>query len=242
MTWRVRRLLAKPRAVAGLALDTIDKDTRLFELDGGRLQLGLVEAGREDRDEVQRFIANAYERVFGAILRSFYPSLISLHDSGRQLCGAAGARYAEGQALFLEQYLALPAHCAIEQRTGEPASRQGIVEIGNLSVLRPALTYPFMGMIGGWLQSYDIEWLVFALTHTLRRLFQRAGVELVDLGPAEPGRLVQADNDWGRYYEHEPRVTAVRLASGLNLFKLHHRGFGGTAGAVSIPGPLTCPA
>jgi len=242
MTWRVRKLLAKPRAVAGLALDTIDKDTRLYELDGGRLQLGLVEAEREDRGDVQDFIAKAYHRVFDARLRSFYPSLISLHDSGRKLCGAAGARYAEGQALFLEQYLTLPVHCAIQQRTREPASRQGIVEIGNLSVLRPALTYPFMSMIGGWLQTYDIEWLVFALTHSLRRLFQRAGVELVDLGPAEPRRLAQTDNDWGRYYEHEPRVTAVRLASGLNHFKWHHHRFKGTAGDFSKPDPLACPA
>jgi hypothetical protein len=205
-----------------MALDAIDADTRLYELQGGRLHLGLVEPGFERHCEATEFIARAYNRVFGASLRSFYPSLITLREDGQRLCGVAGARHAEAQQMFLEQYLDQPAESAIAKRIGRAIPRQGIVEIGNLSVARPALTYPFMAMIGGWLQAYEVDWLVFALTHTLRCLFQRAGVELIDLGAAEPRRLGQTENDWGSYYDHEPRVTAVCLTRGLAHFRLRH--------------------
>jgi hypothetical protein len=205
-----------------MALDAIDADTRLYGLENGRLHLSLVEPEREQRYEAQEFITRAYDRIFGAKLRSFYPSLITLHEDGWRLCGAAGARHADGQRLFLEQYLDCSAESAIAGQAGGEVSRRGIVEIGNLSVARPALTYPFMGMIGGWLQAYEVEWLVFALTRTLRRLFQRAGVDLIDLGAAEPRRLQEASDHWGDYYDHEPRVTAVRLSSGLAHFRLRH--------------------
>jgi len=206
-----------------MALDAIDTDTRLYELQGGRLHLGLVEPGFERRCEATEFIAHAYSRVFGASLRSFYPSLITLHEDGRRLCGVVGARHAEAQILFLEHYLDQPAESAIAGLTGRPVPRRGIVEIGNLSVARPALTYPFMAMIGGWLQAYEVDWLVFALTRTLRRLFQRAGVQLIDLGAAESRRLGQTENDWGSYYDHEPRVMALCLTGGLAHFRLRHR-------------------
>lgn len=218
----MRRLLVKPGAVAGMALDAIDADTRLYELQGGRLHLGLVEPGFERHCEATEFIARAYDRVFGARLRSFYPSLITLHEDGRRLCGVAGARHAEAQQMFLEQYLDQSAESAIAEQVGRAVPRRGIVEIGNLSVARPALTYPFMAMIGGWLQAYEVDWLVFALTRTLRRLFQRAGVELIDLGAAESQRLGLTENDWGSYYDHEPRVMAVCLSSGLAHFRLRH--------------------
>jgi len=146
----LRKLLESPRAVAGLTLNRIDEDTRLFELAGGDLHLRLVEPAQAGRLAAQNFIARAYRRVFDAQLHSFYPSLISLHGTADELNGAAGARYAEGQDLFLEQYLPVPVETQISRLAGRRISRDRIVELGNLSVTRPALTYPFIGMIGGW--------------------------------------------------------------------------------------------
>ena len=236
----MRKLLTSPRAVAGLTLDRIDQDTRLFELAGGDLHLRLVEPGQESRTNTQAFIARAYRRVFDADLHTFYPSLIALHGQDNRLDGAAGARYADGQHLFLEQYLSAPVEHLISELHGKDIRRDSIVELGNLSVNRPALTYPFIGMIGGWLQTYQVEWIVFALTRTLRRLFERAGVEMLDLGPAEPSYLAPSPNNWGRYYEHNPRVMAACLAPGINHFQLRHGSILGNTGDRTTKGRLAC--
>lgn len=236
----MQKLLLKPRAVAGLTVAKIDQDTCLYELEDGRLQLHLLDSGAEARQRAQDFIAQAYQRVFAAELRCFYPSVITLHDVDDNLLGAAGARYGEGQTLFLEQYLDAPAEQLIGQQTADIVDRAKLVEIGNLSVARPAMTYPFMGMIGSWLQDYDVDWLVFALTRSLRRLFHRAGAEMLDLGPARPERLKPSANRWGSYYEHDPCIMAVRLSAGLNSFLLHHRQVGGRIAAAALRGKPEC--
>jgi Thermostable hemolysin len=167
----VRKLTEKPRAVAGMTVTGIDEDSRLYELQHFNYHLRLVEPAQPRRAEVQAFIADAYQRVFDADIRDFYPSLIALHRSDDQLQGAAGARHADGQHLFLEQYLDIPIEQAIRLFAGIDVGRTKVVELGNLSVARPALTYPFISLIGAWLQTYEIEWLVFALTRTLQRVF-----------------------------------------------------------------------
>lgn len=220
----MRKLLDKPRAVAGLPIERIDEDTRLFELDGGDYYLKLVEPSGSHRLQTQSFIAQAYQRAFGARLQSFYPSLIALMGAGEELRGAVAARYAVGQELFVEQYLDQPIEREIERCAGQSASRSLVVEIGSLSVARPAMTYPFISMIGCWLQDYGVEWLVFSLTRTLRRLFERAGVEMIDLGPADSARLCRSGNEWGSYYQHDPRVMGASLSSGLLNFHIHHPG------------------
>jgi len=218
----MRKLFERPRAVAGLPVRRIDEDSRLFEDDNGYFQLHLVEAENEGRAEAQRFISEAYHRVFDAELRDFYPSIITLCAAGKGLKGAVGARYADGQSVFLEQYLEQSVEQLIQARTSAAVARSRIVEIGNLSVIRPALTYPFISMIGNWLQGYGVDWIVSSLTATLRSLLTRTGVTLVDLGAARAQMLVKQTSNWGRYYEHGPRVTAVNLADGLSRFQSHH--------------------
>jgi len=219
----------------------IDEDSRLYERDRCDYHLRLVEPAQPSRAEVQVFIANAYRRVFDAEIRAFYPSLVALHSSDACLQGAAGARHADGQHLFLEQYLDAPVEQAIRLFAGLDASRDRIVELGNLSVARPALTYPFISLIGAWLQTYGIEWLVFALTRTLQKVFSRADVELVDLGAAEPLRLQGSANYWGSYYEHGPRVMAARLNPGLVNFQSHHPSRRQLQRRNSEQSALTCP-
>lgn len=218
----MRKLLEHPRAVAGMSLERIQEDSRLFESSGGEWSLRLVEARNRRRDPAQRFIADAYHKAFHARITSFYPSIVVLEDREEAMCGAVGARSAHDQDLFLEQYLERPVTDLISLHTQRKIDRFGVVEMGNLSVLRPAFTYLYMSLIGTWLESFGVEWLVFALTRTLRCLFRRAGVGMIEICEARSGCLGEEASDWGRYFDHQPVVVAMELEPALRQFNRFH--------------------
>lgn len=223
----MRKLIdRRPRAVAGISEAAILDDTQLLESSGGAYSLFLVEADQSGRPRAQAFIHSAYERAFNADLHSFYPSIITLNGGpGRQqqdILGAVGARSGYGQQLFLEQYLRADLDAVLSERIDREVPRAAVVELGNLSVLRPALTYPFMHLIGQWLLGYEVEWLVFALTAKLRHLFRRAGLDMVELGCAQQHRLLSQETDWGSYYEHDPRIVALELTPAIARFGQFH--------------------
>lgn len=220
----MQQLLSRPAAVSGYELSEIESDTRVFELECGSFHLHVVEPGAPNRHEAEQFIQQAYRRIFGAELNSFYASIVCLHDSKERIVGAVGARHAEGQALFTEQYLAKPVERLISDQAGREVARNRVVELGNLSVSRPALTYPFISMIGLWLQGYAVDWLLFSLTDSLRRLFGRSGIPMLDLGAADCSFLYPSSDDWGSYYSRDPRVMAAPLEQALQGYQLSRGG------------------
>lgn len=212
-----------PRAVAGLNLDHEARDAFLHESFCGDFHLHLVEQGAARRHEAERYIAEAYQRVFDAELQSFYPSLVTLHDKDHNVLGAVGARTAaDEQDLFIEYYLDQRIECAIAAAAG-PVCRDQIVEIGNMAIGNAATTYLFLALIGEWLQAHDIQWMVFSLTAPLRRMLQRSGVPLLELADSDPARAPADGNAWGRYYDLDPRVTAVPARQGLSRFRASYR-------------------
>jgi hypothetical protein len=218
----LRKLLSRPRAVAGLSLTYIEVDARLFHARDAHYSLHLLDEQDPGRAAAKRLIQDAYRRVFGAHLNEFYPGIATLQSRTGSLEGAVGVRYAASHPLFLEQYLNVSADARLSSVSGRPAGREAIVELGNLSVRRPAQTYPFMNLIGTWLHSYRIEWMLFALTGSLRRLFARSGVAMLELGVAYPSRLASALTDWGSYYDHDPRIVAIHLPAALEQFRRSH--------------------
>lgn len=218
----MRKLLEHPGAVAGMSLEHIQEDCRLIKSSSGEWSLRLVEAKDEHRKAAEQFIGDAYHKAFQARITHFYPSIVVLEDRREALCGAVGARSAHGQDLFLEQYLERPVTDLISLHTQRKVERFGVVEMGNLSVSRPALTYPYMSLIGAWLETFGVQWLVFALTRTLRCLFRRSGVDMVELCEARPERLGAQAASWGRYYDHQPVVVAMELKPALQRFNSFH--------------------
>lgn len=241
----MQQLLTRPAAVSGYDIGEIEADTRVFELECGSYHLHVIGPDAPGREEAERFIQQAYRRIFGAELNSFYASIVCLHDSRDRIVGAVGARHAEGQALFTEQYLKRPAEELISEQLGRQVTRNRVVELGNLSVARPALTYPFISMIGAWLQGYSVDWLLFSLTDSLRRLFGRSGIPMLDLGAADRSLLYPSGDDWGSYYSRDPRVMAAPLERSLEGYQLSRAG-GRWTGGQSRPGsvdvPETCEA
>lgn len=168
------------------------------------------------RDAVEAFIHEIYRRRYGARVRHFAPTLVSLQDpvSGELVC-AAGYRSAAQGPLFLEHYLEAPVEALLERHTGAAPQRAGIVELGHLAASRAGEGRRLIREIGPHLVACGFQWGVCTLTQELRHLFVRLGIAQMALGRADPAALGAQAADWGRYYEHGPVVVAGQLQQAL---------------------------
>ena len=66
------------------------------------------------------------------------------------------------------------------------------------------------------LRAENFTWVSFTGTCALRNAFQRMGLTLLDIAPANSAYLPEAARSgWGSYYEHAPRVMAGEISSGF---------------------------
>lgn len=161
------------------------------------------------------FIAESYRRHFGANLFPLMPELCALVDADGVPRAVAGFRHAGAEALFLEQYLDAPVEEVLGRLTGEHVERSGVWEVGNLATRCPGAARQFIHRAALALSGRGATWAVFTATRRVAAVFRRVGVPLIQLGEAEPGRLLWDGTDWGSYYDHAPRVLAGRVATGL---------------------------
>jgi len=150
------------------------------------------------------------------------PTLLSLCNDRGEICSVAGFRSATDQPLFLERYLDEPIERAIALATQIDVSRSQIVEVGNLagmncrSAMRLVLALPRILLDRGQ------RWIVFTATDTVRQLLANYHAPLIDLAPAVAGRVQGLGDDWGRYYETNPRIMVGYLPDGMKL-RRHER-------------------
>jgi len=118
--------------------------------------------------------------------------------------------------LFLEQYLPAPVEHELGELSGHPENRGEIVEVGNLVATTAGssqLLYLIMAMI---LKRAGFKWLVMTATPQVQKSIKRLGLELYTLADADPSALGSGSlNDWGSYYESQPRVVAGNLAEAM---------------------------
>jgi len=166
------------------------------------------------RADVERFIRAVFARRYGADVRHFAPTLISLQDRG-EIVAAAGYRSAAEAPLFLERYLPSPVEALIAPHAGSPPRRHSIVEVGHLAASRAGEGRRLIALMGSHLAAQDFVWVVGTITSDLRRLFKRFGVTPLALGAADPAALGPEVANWGSYYEHQPMVLAGQLDEAL---------------------------
>lgn len=167
----------------------------------------LVTRSHAMRVLIEHRIREIYRAHYGAAVRSFPDVLLAMTDgAGRPVC-AAGIRLGE-QPLFLECYLDARAELILGSRIGRAVDRDEIVEICHLAAMQPGGVNLLLSRVIALARLFDVKWAVFTATAPLRTLLQRSGLWLVDLGPAPRARVPHPD-DWGSYYEHDPRVTAA---------------------------------
>lgn len=171
----------------------------------------------ETRKDTERFIAAGFLKAYGARLTEFMPELMGLyHDDA--LVAACGLRPAENGTLFLEQYLDHSVDIALTRATGITADRKKIIEVGNLSVSRAGYARHFVAWLTRHLHDSGMQWALFSAVPALRNNFLRLGIPMITLAPADPGRLAgNARANWGSYYDQQPQVTAVHVATAFAI-------------------------
>lgn len=163
------------------------------------------------RPGIERFIFDAYHSAYGARITSFMPHLAALHRD-EELLAACGLRSAACEALFLETYLQRPVEDVLGGVTRTRVRRDEIVEVGNLAIARPGAARMLIERLTAHLHRRGERWVVFTAVPVLRNNFQRLHIPLHVLGDARPENLtLEARQQWGRYYECSPRVSAVRV-------------------------------
>lgn len=167
------------------------------------------------RGEVENFIHNVFAKHYGASVTSFAPHLLMLEQDDR-IVAAAGWRAANGEALFLENYLDQPIEVVMGQMIGRPVVRERIVEVGNLAAEKTGGSLLVFNDLAYRLDRLGHEWVVFTATRELIGMLARLGMPLLVLGVADPARLGADGLSWGRYYETRPIVVAGRLRQGLD--------------------------
>jgi hypothetical protein len=177
--------------------------------------------GDPGRAGIERFVAERFAAVHGASVRRFMPALLGLQDWRGTLRCALGYRPAAAEALFLEQYLDQPVEQAIRRACGgtlpAPVERERIVEVGHLAGRGCRAALHLVAQLPRHLVDRGYDWITFTATARVRDVLATFDAPLVDLGPADPARLRLRDDDWGRYYETQPRVMAGWLPYGLRL-------------------------
>lgn len=173
------------------------------------------------RDELERYVQAAFAHRHGANVRSFMPTLLGFRDGAGVLRGVAGVRGAGAEPLYLEQYLDRPIEqliASVASARAEPAAtRHEIAEVGNLAAATRRDAVRMVAHVPDWLLSQRYRWIVFTATSALRQILVGLGAPLVELARADGTCVAAHDDDWGRYYETDPRVYAGHLPDAATL-------------------------
>lgn len=180
----------------------------------GAVRAVQIDASSPRREEAEQFIRSVFQRHHAARVPSFAPELLLIEAQDRVLA-AAGWRSAGSQPLFLERYLDDPVEVLLERLTGQPLSRERVVEVGHLASEKPGASLHVIVALARHLAQLGYEWVVFTATGELVRLFTRLGLPLLALAKADPARLGDEAKAWGRYYDTQPIVVAGRVRLGL---------------------------
>jgi len=184
---------------------TLESPRRAF----GR-NLRLVAAQPEDpqRCALETYVCEAFRRKHAATVQTFMPTLLAFHDTGGDLRGVVGLRGAGHGRLFLEQYLDVPIEAALGQASGQSIDRASIVEVGNLAGGSCRSAVRMVAQLPSFLLAQQYRWIVFTATSVVRKILLGFGAPLLELAPADGARVAGGADEWGSYYDADPRVFA----------------------------------
>lgn len=165
------------------------------------------------RREAERFVQEAFRLAYGARIEGFMPTLMTLRSEAGALLAVLGLREPTHRPMFLEHYLAQPVEHVLGVALDGRVARGALIEVGNFAVGAAGGGRWLITALTAFLHTAGHRWAVFTCGPELQNAFRRLGIELVDLGIADPARLPVAERvRWGTYYDQGPRVMAASVA------------------------------
>jgi len=170
--------------------------------------------GTDNRINTELFIKSGFVKAFNANIINFLPVLIQMGD---HLPRAALGLRSANSPLFIEQYLAKPIEHIINPETNP--NRSEIAELGNLYSSNRRFTIPlFMTMsVGLFLAGF--KYLCFSGTDKVRTLLTKEQVSFKEIKDAKQEILEPSQENWGDYYQHQPKVCVIELIDVMNLLE-----------------------
>jgi hypothetical protein len=126
-------------------------------------------------------------------------------------------RSATVEPLFLERYLSQSIESTLSDRIGERVTREQIVEVGNLSSLSCRAAFHLVALLPRLLIDRGHQWVAFTATDAIRGILDRFNAPVIELSGATEDKVTNLGDDWGRYYDCDPRVMAAWLPHGLSF-------------------------
>jgi hypothetical protein len=174
----------------------------------------LIETDDARRAETEAFIAQVYRARYDAELIRFLPHLLAFGNAAGGLQAAVGLRSGNEGRLFVEQYLHEPAEAAVAAVIGRAVPRDQLVEVGNFAALSAGDARELILHLTHWLHAAGFRWVLFSATRQLRNAFDRLHLATVELAEARASQLVDDCNQWGHYYDAQPKLMFGDIAAG----------------------------
>lgn len=166
-----------------------------------------------ERKRVEDFIKAIYRQSYNAMIEVHYPILMSVRNAEGDILAAVGFRYAAKEDLFLEHYTGGP----MEEILG--CSRREIVEIGNLASAGQGASGFLFAALASYLNHKNIRYATITGTDFLHRYFERSGLEPRKICDADIQAVKGDTQNWGSYYDTQPRVLAGSVETGVERLK-----------------------
>lgn len=177
----------------------------------------LAPIGSKSRNEIEAFIKQGFAKAYDAKISITTPHLLALSNGNYK--AALGIRSGH-EKLFLEQYLS----GRIEQQAvfvEHDIKRQDIVEISHLFSNAKRFTIPLFMVTAVSLFYINYKYLVFSGTEKVIKLIGNTGVSNTLIGKADQNRIAIPTDDWGSYYNTNPKIIAVSLSEVMSLITKH---------------------
>lgn len=170
--------------------------------------LRVIERGDPLRSEVERYVREVFARQHGALVREFPDRMAAVLAPNRTPLCAAGIR-TEADGFFSEFYLDSPVEAALARACSVPVERSQVIEVTSLASDRPGHCFLLLDYITQLGRTDGRRWGVFTATEKLRRRLVRSGLTIATLAAARAESVPNRHN-WGRYYDANPMVCAMR--------------------------------
>ncbi len=180
------------------------------------VQLMLVSPADTKRAEIERFIADGYQKHFNAKLMDFFPIILAIRNlrTGRVL-SAVGLRYADDYQLFSENYLDNSIESELTEKESVQIDRIDVIELGHFVADQTSDMTVVIPLIGNFLKTLSVKWAVYTLSRPIKIAFNRMGIKLTHIQHAHPDAVIKTKTDWGKYYDYKPAVYYSSIINNL---------------------------